>query len=36
MEVLLRGISVGDIAVFKMPIGFDGLVNEAWFARCPE
>lgn len=28
MEVLPREILVGEVAVFKMPIGFDELVNE--------
>lgn len=36
MEVLPREVSVGEVAVFKMPIDFDGLLNETWFARCPK
>jgi hypothetical protein len=29
MEVLPREISVVEVAAFTMPIGFDGMMNEA-------
>jgi hypothetical protein len=29
MKVLPREISVGEVAAFKMPIGFDGMMNKA-------
>jgi len=36
MKVQPCEILVGEVGVFKMPIGFDGSVKETWFACCPE
>jgi len=36
MKVQSYEILVGEVAMFKLPIGLDGSVKETWFACCPE